>query len=89
MSFCLNKYKDIANFKIKSCGSNIAEGLNSLFYLAIGGLVAIVLLIVFGLYSFFKSDEVKSDKFLTPTIVIKTVEVDGVKKSDTTYIYKK
>lgn len=58
----------------------------------IGGFLLMVLILVFGigfLMSWiFQSDILESSKPITPTVTITTKNINGVVKSDTTYVYK-
>lgn len=64
---------------------------NGLAELVIAGLIAMILLFGVGAYSvidyFFLEDTYKSKTILVPDVIINSKTVNGVAKSDTTYVY--
>lgn len=68
-----------------------AEVLNDFFNGLLKLIIVLVILILllggYFLNSVFNSSTVKTNKPLQPTMVIKKTTVNGVSKSDTTYIY--
>lgn len=55
------------------------------------GLIAIIALIIIGVWAacdfFFVEDTYKSKRPIKPDVVIESQTINGVEKSDTTYIY--
>lgn len=64
---------------------------DSLENMLLAGIAAIIILIVVGLWwlisFFFISDTYKSKTLISPDIVIETTTINGVQKSDTSYVY--
>jgi len=69
--------------------NNIGNGLNQMFII---GIIAIVLLIAVTGYTLIDlawlDDTYKVNHPITPDVIIETKNINGVIKSDTTYIYK-
>ena len=70
----------------------VGEVLSELFsgflkLLIIGGIAIVVLIIIAINFFFFKETSYKSKNLLKPDVVIESKTVNGIQKSDTTYIY--
>ena len=69
-------------------GSGIGNAIGNMLLL---GVVATALLIIVGIWEgvnyFFLEDTYESKTILVPDVVVKSTTVNGIQKSDTTYVY--
>jgi len=70
---------------VSGIGSGIVEA-----FIGVGIIIAVIIGVIVWLVTYFmmSNSEVIVDKPLQPKMIIQTVEVDGIKVSDTTYVYK-